>query len=147
MPDTAPAIEPRVTRYEVCAYPYEDLDRSGYVIAVEYAGLGVWAVRYSMRCLSRRTREWVWEPSPSSRRDGWLDEHRWTLDEALTAAAEVAPTLTLMGLTPAACAAHKPAGWNPHPQRQLTSAGELPEIDWNALDDQDDEDEDEDESR
>lgn len=43
-----------------------------------------WAIKYhGVYCWSRSGRDWTFEPRPSSRDNGFLDDHRFSRDEAL----------------------------------------------------------------
>jgi len=89
----------RPTVYEVCAYPGDDINRRHFVIEVTHRGNDRWAILQGGFCLSRSTGEWDYESIPSERRDDWLDDHRWSLPEAIERAQDVAPEITLMGKT------------------------------------------------
>jgi hypothetical protein len=93
-----PVIRTTPTRFDVTAYPGEDIDGITFAIAVEYAGHGKWAVRWLSRCLGADD-EWDWEPQPSSREDDWLATHRFTLGQALAHAESHAPRIVVNGLT------------------------------------------------
>jgi len=44
-----------------------------------------WAIRKSSLCLSKKTKEWEYEPMPSSRDDEYYEEFRFSsLEEAIT---------------------------------------------------------------
>lgn len=91
---------PRATRYDVCALPEEHPDYATFVITVEDRGRGRWAVCRGKRCLGVDG-FWDWEPLPSSREEAWLEEHRFSLDEALELAAGAAPNVQINGARPA----------------------------------------------
>lgn len=88
------------TEYTVCVLPEDDPNRSVYAVKVANRGHGRWAVVLRSMCLNRAG-EWDWEPSPSSRDDEWLTEHRFDRDEALRLAREAAPHVLVNGKTAA----------------------------------------------
>jgi hypothetical protein len=98
---TEPAINVRVTRYEVTALPDDVVNnRGGFVLTVEYRGNGRWGIYEGGRCWNRRTGEWDHERLPSGRADAWLREHRFArVMDALETAKTLAPTLTVNGWT------------------------------------------------
>jgi hypothetical protein len=56
-----------------------------------------WAVCWGgHRCLGRDG-QWDWESIPSGREDEWLDEHRFSLEEALDLARKHAPEVSVNG--------------------------------------------------
>ena len=91
-----PAPTVRAARYEVSCVPEGHIDSDLFTIHVEATGLGRWAVRRHGRCLNRDG-VWGYEPIPSSRRDDWLDEHRFDLDTATALAVEAAPQIRVNG--------------------------------------------------
>jgi hypothetical protein len=85
------SMEPTVVvtpdRYEVNATPYpnDDLNRHYFSVWVTYRGQGQWSVnRFAdgRMCLNRDG-EWDFEPLPSNREDGWLEQHRFMRQEAV----------------------------------------------------------------
>jgi hypothetical protein len=92
--------QPRVTRYEVCALPEDHIEYPTFAVTVEDRGRGRWAVCRGKRCLGVDG-YWDWEPLPSSREDAWLEEHRFSLADALELAVGVAPKIRINGVTPA----------------------------------------------
>ena len=96
MSDQVLRVEP--TAYTVSMLPEDDIDSEVWQIRVEYAGHGRRAVRAGARCFNR-SGEQEPEPIPSSRTDGWIAEHRFTLDEALDLACRELPGLTFNGLS------------------------------------------------
>jgi hypothetical protein len=93
------------TTYDVSVIPAgirDDLSFYGepehWVIRVEWRGRGTWAVTHGGSCLGADG-EWDWEPRPSSREDGWLADHRFSLDGALDAAREHAPGIRVNGIS------------------------------------------------
>lgn len=97
--DRIEAGKPFVTRYVIDALPDGCPDSGAWRVVVEYRGRGLWGVVFGSQCLGTDG-EWAWEPSPSSREDGWLAEHRFPLDEALRLAQEVFPTIVVNGRMP-----------------------------------------------
>ncbi len=78
--------------------PEDSVNHYSYLITVEHRGDGRWAVLHTGACLSRDG-EWDWEPSSSNREDDWLDNHRFSRQEALDRAAAAAPHITVNGFT------------------------------------------------
>lgn len=92
----------RVTQYVVNAYPDDgDVNATAFEVTVDYRGRERWAVRHGGRCLSRRDDDWDWESIPSERAEDWLQDHRFSLGEALSAAKRVAPRIRVNGKTAA----------------------------------------------
>ena len=85
--------------YEVTAYPFHDINRDLFTVRVERRGEDSWAVMRRSQCWNRRTKQWDYEPLPSSRTEAFKRTHRFPLDQALDIARKVAPTLSVMGLT------------------------------------------------
>jgi len=98
-------VEVRITRYAVCAYPGDDINRGHFVVTVEDRGGGRWAVCQYGMCLNT-SGGWDYEPIPSERRDDWLATHRYDLDTALRLAQQAAPKITVNGSTIADVLAH-----------------------------------------
>ena len=99
----------KATRYTVSVMPDDEIAGSSFDVAVEYRGFDRWAVTRGSSCLSR-SGEWEYEVQPSSRDDEWLDEHRFTKDEALAAAKDAAPLVVINGIRADEWAARKAAG-------------------------------------
>lgn len=91
-------IHTDVVKVAVSLLPLDHDASSYYTVMVEYRGPGRWAVTRHGNCLSR-SGEWDYESMPSSRTDDWLAEFRFTYDEAIEAAAKVAPTLKVNGMS------------------------------------------------
>jgi hypothetical protein len=89
--------KPKVTEYSFCELP-EGIDSTVFTVRVQYAGRGLWAVRWLSECLSADG-NWDYEPNPSSRDDEWLNAHRWCLRDALTMAGRALPKLEVNGRT------------------------------------------------
>jgi hypothetical protein len=86
------------TTYTACVLSEDVQDWRMFTVRAEYVGKERWAVRRGSECLGR-SGEWVWEMRPSSRTDEWLDEHRFTQDEALRHALEQAALIEVNGRT------------------------------------------------
>lgn len=97
----------RVTQYEVCALPEDHIDYPTFAITVDYRGHGKWAVTRGRRCLGVDG-YWDWEPLPSEREAAWLEEHRFSLDDALELAVGAAPNVQINGARPADLLAASP---------------------------------------
>lgn len=82
-------ITPRVTEYEVCAWPEGDINAEAYVIKVAYRGRGLWAVIRRGLCINVNG-GWDREPIPSERTDEWLAAHRFDEQTALRLATDQA---------------------------------------------------------
>jgi hypothetical protein len=87
-----------ITEHTICALPEDHRDYRHFAIKVVYRGDNLWAVTNSGNCLDVDG-EWDYEPSPSSRDDGWLATHRFDEQTALRLAEEHAPLMTCNGLT------------------------------------------------
>lgn len=87
----------RITAYTISALA-EGAFVDSYIwdIQVAYRGKDRWAVLHAGSALSRAG-EWDWEPSPSSRDDEWLDDHRFAREEALELARAWAPLVRVNG--------------------------------------------------
>jgi hypothetical protein len=94
----------RASQYTVVPTGYDDftfVDKHSWVLTVVDGGSDYgWAVRRGASCLSR-SGEWAYEPSPSSRTDEWLAEHRFPLGGAIERALAVVDGLRLAGMTAA----------------------------------------------
>lgn len=86
------------TAYSYSIFPIGHDWRRHFEIKVEWRGQGRYAITDGHCCLGRDG-EWDYEPLNSERTDEWLDEHRFTLEEAQELAAKVAPTLKIKDLT------------------------------------------------
>lgn len=86
----------RVSNLQVSVIPLDHEEASHFTIDVAWRGKDRWAVLWLGRCLSREG-EWGYEPSPSNREDDWLDNHRFTREEAIALAAKHAPLLKING--------------------------------------------------
>lgn len=95
---SAAEITLRVTEYEVCAIPEDDITANAYAIKVAYRGRGLWAVIRLGYCLGADG-EWSYESIPSERTDEWLAGHRFDKETALRLAVEHAPKVTVNGWT------------------------------------------------
>ena len=101
MAETTPFIHQDVTRITLSLLPPDHIDRHVFEVQVESRDLakGRWTVLWLGRGLSKSTEEWEYEPLPSSREDDWLDDHRFTYDEALLFAAKAVLALRVNGRT------------------------------------------------
>jgi hypothetical protein len=97
---TVPEPIVRATRYEVSCLPEDEWDAHLWDIAVEDRGGSRWAVTHHGKCLGRDGL-WSCESIPSERRDEWLAEYRFDLDEALELAKRQAPIVKINGFTAA----------------------------------------------
>lgn len=99
-PDTPmPAPTVQATRYEVSLLPADDINRPVFTLTVEYRGADQWAVCAMGRQCLGKDGTWGYEPSPSSRDDGWIAAHRFDLDTAIEFAKQHASLLTVNGHT------------------------------------------------
>lgn len=107
-----------VTSYEVTIWP-EDcsaMDAAMYCCSVVYSGYGNWSVRRGSASSDAPVLgvdgEWHHERLPSERTRKELAEHRFDLDTALKLAREMAPRVTINGLTAEeALARHRHGTW------------------------------------
>lgn len=89
------------TEYQVSVFQ-EDDDPEGYIglsswaLTVGYRGRGLWAVTDRVNCLSKAG-TWDYEMRPSERKDDWIEQHRFPLEDALALAQAVAPSVTVNG--------------------------------------------------
>ena len=72
--------------------PVDGVNRSHYVLYVEWRGDGNWCVKDMFQCY-RADGEREHEPIPSSRDDAFIARTRFPLDEALELAKRIAPTM------------------------------------------------------
>lgn len=89
----------RATEYVVSLLPEDDINAGHYEVTIAWRGHGKWAIVHGGRWCLSRSGEWDYEMQPSSREDDWLATHRWELSEALDKAKEVAPGITVNGIT------------------------------------------------
>lgn len=94
---TLPKVTVWPTKYTVTVMPDDEIAGIHFDLAVEYRGDGRWSVCWLSSCLSRDG-EWDYEPQPSSRTDEWLDAHRFSKEEAIRRAKEVAPHVIVNGV-------------------------------------------------
>lgn len=87
-----------ITQYTVSCIPEESVHRPSFEITVERRAPDRWAVLRNSRCLNRDG-SWDYEPRSSNREDDWLDEHRFTAQDALRLAAEWASKITSNHMT------------------------------------------------
>lgn len=95
-------VQVRPTRYEVTAWPgpEDSINRSLYILYVEYRGMNRWAVTDGAYCY-RKDGHKRYESMPSSRTDRFKRAYRFDLDTALALARKLAPKITIMGRTAA----------------------------------------------
>jgi hypothetical protein len=112
--------EPRttVTSYEVSIWPEDcsGMDSAQYCCSVMYSGYGNWSVRRgsasSAAPVLGTDGQWHHECLPSDRTRKELADHRFSLETALKLAREMAPKVTLNGLTAEeALARHQHGPW------------------------------------
>ena len=105
LPTTA-GVRAQLTKLRVMAECITDEHPEGFHFAVyvEDRGRGSWAVTHEGNCLSVDG-TWDYEPNPSNRDNEWMALHRFTFNDAYTAAVAAAATVTLMGKTAAEYAA------------------------------------------
>lgn len=91
----------RTTGYTVSLLPEDATpDSRIFDVDVEYRGAGRWAVVHMSKCLGSDG-EWDFGVKPYERGDDWLNAHRFSEEEALRRAVEVAPTVIVNGVTAA----------------------------------------------
>ena len=89
-------IHTRPTRFEVTAWPgpIDGVNRSHFVLYVEWRGGDDWCVTDGIYCY-RRDGHKSYERQPSSRTDRFKKAYRFPLDEALQIAQRAAPKMRL----------------------------------------------------
>lgn len=96
---TRPAVyDVTVWPQDMAESPESCMDADTWKVTVEKRGLGTWAVCRMGSCLGI-SGEWDREPTPSSRDDDWLEDHRFPLQSALDLAREHAPKVRINGMT------------------------------------------------
>ena len=118
LPEAVPGVRVTVTSYEVSIWP-EDcscIDSAIYCCSVTHSGYGNWKVQRgstgSTGAVLGADGQWHHERLPSNRRKKELAEHRFDLETALKLAREMAPRMTLNGLTAEeALARHQHGPW------------------------------------
>ena len=117
---TAMTTEPRVTviSYEVSIWPEDcsGMDSAVYCCSVVYSGYGNWTVRRGSASSDAPVLgtdgQWHRERLPSERTKEELAAHRFDLETALKLAREMAPRVTVNGLTAVqALARHQHGQW------------------------------------
>ncbi|MEU9495451.1 MULTISPECIES: hypothetical protein [Streptomyces] len=93
-----PVATCQATEYEVSILLEGDINRSVFVITVQYRGEGRWAVTRNGSCLGADG-EWEFGIKEYDRGDAWLAAHRFDLDTALRLAREAAPHVVVNGHT------------------------------------------------
>ena len=84
--------------------PLDNYNRVSWQVTVDWRGGDRFAVRRGPYCLSRSTGSWDYEHIPSERRDDWLADHRFSIDDAKAAAMRLCSSVAINGLTAAAVA-------------------------------------------
>ncbi len=87
------------TEFTVSVLPDGHVDQPTFAVTVNYTGRGLWAIRNLSRCWNGDERDWVWEPSPSNRDDDFFAACRFTRDDALRIADEIAHAVRWNGVT------------------------------------------------
>jgi hypothetical protein len=114
--ETAPVQPPtgtaRPTRYEICALPDGDFNRKFFTLFVEHMGDDRWAVHDGYACYDTygNASEGI---RPYGRGDTWLAVYRFDRETALRLAEQLAPDVTVNGITAAQAlraAAQPPTG-------------------------------------
>lgn len=84
------------TRYEVTAWPgpRDSVNRMHYVLYVEWRGEDRWCITDGSYCY-RRDGHKSYERQPSSRTDRFKNAYRFSLDEALMLAKQIAAKMTV----------------------------------------------------
>lgn len=98
---TSPEPEVRVRSYEVSCLPEDSINNLTLAVRVEWTSTGLWAIRRGARACLGRDGTWEWESIPSERKEDWLVDHRFPLEEALKLAKDAAPRVVVNGMTPA----------------------------------------------
>jgi hypothetical protein len=88
-----------VVTFEVSCFPADAEERRHFKVMVAYRGRDLWAVTDGFGQCLNTDGEWDWEMRSTEREDDWLSTHRFTLDDAIRRAREIAPTLTVNGWT------------------------------------------------
>jgi hypothetical protein len=92
-----------VEEISISPIPVGNVDRDAWAATVTFGGVIKDGVKlYGVKNLGRslsRDGNWDHEPSPSSRTDEWLAEHRFPYEQALELARSVARTITWNGLS------------------------------------------------
>ena len=92
----------KVSAYTVYPTGYDDAtfaDKYLWTITVEATGNGLWAVRKrGIQCLNRED-DWQYEPTPSNRDDEFLEQCRFTEEDALRRAEAVVDRIRINGST------------------------------------------------
>ncbi|MFE0647452.1 hypothetical protein ACFVZH_02525 [Streptomyces sp. NPDC059534] len=96
---TEPPVLVEVTRYEVSVLPRDDINRKYFTLFVDNRGDGRWSVNDGHGCYAADG-TWAAGMKPFHL-DGWENSHRFSLDEALTLAKRLAPSVSVNGHTAA----------------------------------------------
>lgn len=84
---------------EISSMPEDMPERYHFTIEVKRTAPERFAVRWRGDCWNNETHEWDYEHIPSERTDEWKAAHRYSYDEAIRLARELAPTLKTNGRT------------------------------------------------
>jgi hypothetical protein len=116
--DLMTGVRATVTSYEVSIWPEDcsGMDSAMYCCSVAYAGYGNWSVQRGSASSGAPVLgtdgKWHYERLPSDRTRKELAGHRFDLETALALAREMAPKVTLNGLTAEqALARHQHGPW------------------------------------
>jgi hypothetical protein len=111
-------VRAAITSYEVSIWPEDcsGMDSAMYCCSVAHCGYGNWAVRRGSASSDAPVLgtdgQWHHERLPSERTAEELAGHRFDLDTALKLARDMAPRVTLNGLTAVeALARHRHGAW------------------------------------
>lgn len=80
--------------YDVSCLPLDHMEHSSLSIQVEYRSPGLYSLKWRGECYSTDG-TWDYEPLNSSRTDKWKKKHRFTIQEALRLANDLAPQLRI----------------------------------------------------
>ena len=98
-------VSVRPVAYKVTVWPesVHCMDQAMWCVSVQDEGFGNWSVRRGCASWDAPAlgRDWLWhyENQSSSRTREEITEHRFTLEDALERAREVAPRVSMQGMT------------------------------------------------
>lgn len=100
LPGTGPVkVNAQLARVEYCVLPEDHSAAHIFTVAAEYRGGDRWAVCWGGRGVLGRDGRWSYESQVTSRQDDWLEQHRFSDEEAMRLAAEQATKIRNMGRT------------------------------------------------